>query len=291
MDKMQATAFSIATPVRNALPMLRRCVGSVRRQTGVDAEHLVQDAASTDGTVEWLRTQAGLTWTSEHDNGMYDAITRAWNRSHGAVLSWLNADEQYLPGTLDYVARIFTEEPSTDAVFGDYIICDTETGVPVAARREIQLRRFYLRHGPLYAMSCTLFFRRRLLERGLLKFQPDLRVVADAGLVMRLLNSGVRFRHVRRYLALFGVKGTNMSVTDAGMEETMRLRRQQEGPTGLSIRPLARLLRIIEKAAAGSYGKKRVDYEFCVDETGHSKRIVADNVSPRWRWGACSWRQ
>ena len=92
--------FSIATPTRNALAKLRRCVGSVQGPFGPSCEQLVQDACSTDGTPEWLFRQPDLKAVSEPDAGMYDAINRAWGRAQGQILSWLNSDEQYLPGTL-----------------------------------------------------------------------------------------------------------------------------------------------------------------------------------------------
>ena len=215
---------------------------------------------------------------------MYDAIGKAWTRSKGEILSYLNADEQYLPGTLTTVAATFQQNPQSDAVFGDYILCDTADGHPLAARREIPLRSFYVRHGPLYAMSCTLFFRRRLLESGLLNFRSDLRVVADADLVLRLLDAGVKFHHVSRYLALFGITKDNLSRTRNGCDETAQLRKEQEGPAGFLFRPVARLLRAAEKVISGSYRREHLEYDFCTDETGRVEKITADDVSPRWRW-------
>ena len=88
---MSELQFSIATPTRNALDKLRRCVGSVRGQAGVTLEHLVQDARSDDGSPAWLQLQAQqdprLQPISAADAGMYDAINRAWARSNGRVLS------------------------------------------------------------------------------------------------------------------------------------------------------------------------------------------------------------
>ena len=99
--------FSIATPTRNDLDKLKRCIGSVRGQTSVRVEHLIQDAQSTDGTADWLAAEEGLDYRSEADHGMYDAINRAWGRARGQILAWLNSDEQYLPGALARVADFF----------------------------------------------------------------------------------------------------------------------------------------------------------------------------------------
>ena len=41
----------------------------------------------------------------EKDAGMYDAINRGLARTHGEICSYLNCDEQYLPGALAKVAE------------------------------------------------------------------------------------------------------------------------------------------------------------------------------------------
>ena len=133
--------FSVATPTRNSLPKLKACVGSIRGQLGVEWEHLVQDAASTDGTPQWLSSQANLSWASEPDDGMYDAIERAWSRATGDVFSWLNSDEQYLPGTMTLVESAFNANPDADFVYGHAIIVDPfdlQAGAPLGYTAEAQ---------------------------------------------------------------------------------------------------------------------------------------------------------
>ncbi len=275
--------FSIATPTRNSLAGLRRCVGSIRQQQGARWEHLVQDGASTDDTVPWLSGQPDLNWKSEPDTSLYEAVTRAWARSHGDILSYLNTDEQYLPDTLATVAAAFAAHPEIDAVFGDAILCDAESGLPLVARREIPLRKRYLTHGPLYALSCTLFFRRRLLDQGLLTFRPDLQIVADAELVHRLLSAGVQFLHLRRYLALFGISGNNLSTGSSGTSEIHRLRTEW-GTAGSPWSLPIRSIRVLEKAFHGCYLPTRISYPFCIDENGHTVTHSARRLGARWRW-------
>jgi glycosyltransferase involved in cell wall biosynthesis len=253
--------FSIATPTRNALIQLRRCVGSLRGQDGVAFEHLVQDAQSSDGSPQWLASQAeqssALRPVSEPDSGMYDAINRAWSRSTGRYLSWLNADEQYLPGTLRRVQACFDAHPEIDAIFGDYLVVDAQ-GRAVALRREIPLRRFYVANTFLYAQSCTLFYRRKLWESGLLQLDASLRYAADKDLVLRLMQHGVRFMHLPHVLALFGIDGTNLS-THANMALEAEAVRLRHG--GLRWRPLRGLAyggRRLERLLRGAYGSTDV---------------------------------
>lgn len=268
IDRQRPT-FSVATPTRNALAKLRRCVGSLRGQREASYEHLVQDACSSDRTPEWLDQQqqgdARLKAVSEPDAGMYDAINRAWERSQGQYLSWLNSDEQYLPGTLVRVQQLFDSHPEVDALFADYIVVDDD-GQAVALRREIPLRRFYVANSFLNVQSCTLFFRRRLFDEGRLRLDSRLRYAADKHLVLSLYAAGVRFMHVPEPLALFGVDGANLS-THAGMEqEAEALRLAHGGMRWKPARQVPLALRRMERLWRGAYRKADVEYAFATDE-------------------------
>lgn len=272
--------FSIVTPVRNGFPQLRRCVGSVRGQIGLDKEHLVQDAASTDGSVPWLRTQQDISTVSEPDMGMYDAINRGWSRSSGSILSWLNSDEQYLPGSLERVADLFAERPDLDVVFGDALLVDSG-GALIAARREIPLRRAYVRGTFLYALSCTTFFRRSLLDEGALTFNPKRRVVGDAELILALLKEGRKFSHIPQYLGLFGIDGANLSLHPAAKAESDEVSGRGSGPL-LGI--LASSGRRVEKALRGCYRRQSVEYDWAEDEQPHYRQFHYGQAQTRFEW-------
>jgi len=258
--------ISVATPSYNCLPGLRRCVGSVAAQKGGAFSHHVQDGASTDGTPEWLAKQDDVDGVSEQDDGMYDAINRAWSRSDGDILSWLNADEQYLPGTLAAVREAFEQHPEWDMLFGDAIITLPE-GQPIAARREIPLRRFFVLHGMLYSLSCTLFFRRHLWEKEWLPFDTTYKYLGDYDLILRLLSNGVRCGKIDRYLSLFSVDGTTLSLRPDAMVERNDI--QQKYKAGGSLmRAAAKAGRSLERLARGCYRSDELCYPVVLDENG-----------------------
>lgn len=269
------------TPTLNGGSRLRACVGSVRGQAGVEVEHIIQDGGSTDGSAEWAAEQADLRVESGADGGMYDALNRGFARAGGDIVSWLNSDEQYVPGALRAVADRFESDPEADFVYGDAILV-APGGEPLAARREIPLRLPYLLNGPTYAISCTLFFRRRLLDRGLLAFDSTYRIVGDTDVVLRLMRNRCKPAKVDGYLGLFGVTGHNLSTHRDFAEEAERVRRQHGAFRSPWLRRAVLAGRLGEKLVRGAYRSVALDYQFAVDEVPTWRRMQARRVG--WKW-------
>src|ERR1041385_7805342 len=114
--------FSIVTPSFRNSQWLRLCIASVADQQGVEVEHIVQDAGSDDGTLDWLTRDPRGRAHVEKDKGMYDAVNRGLRRARGEFLAYLNCDEQYLPGALKKVSDFLDRHPDVDIVFGDCIV-------------------------------------------------------------------------------------------------------------------------------------------------------------------------
>src|SRR5215218_4070462 len=107
--------FSIITPSFRNSEWLKLCIASVADQ-GVEHEHIVQDAGSDDGTLDWLPHEPRVKAYVEKDSGMYDAVNRGYRRATGDLLAYLNCDEQYLPGALAAVEHYFAGNPTVDIV-------------------------------------------------------------------------------------------------------------------------------------------------------------------------------
>jgi len=200
---------SVVTPSFNMLSYLERCVASVADQEGVRIEHLVMDGGSRDGTDEWLAAQPSLVSEVRSDNGMYDAVNRGFRRACGQIISHLNCDEQYLPGTLATVVKYFQTHPDVDVLFGD-ILTVRPDGSLVAYRKTICPVRPVLSLPPLYVPTAATFFRRKLVEDGVL-YDDSYKDIADLAWVVRLVKEGYRFAHVRQYFATFTMTGSNRS--------------------------------------------------------------------------------
>ena len=287
--------FSIVTPSRNQLEFLKRCIASVRDQTGsgVEVHHHIQDACSVDGTPEWLaeivaRQQANdnyqLTFTCETDEGMYDALNKGFQYASGDLFAWLNCDEQYLPATLRKVARFFAQHPRVDLVVGDALLVGSD-GHLLTYRKNPPLRLSYVLADHLYAQSAGIFFRRRIFDSGI-RFNTCWRAVGDCDFFVRVLQSGCRVEQMRDYLAACVMTGDNLSRQRTGREELARYRRQCPAVYRLG-RPLWNTALYLEKLLRGGYSQTApLVYDLYVDEIVDVRReLRAESPGSRFVWG------
>lgn len=292
----------VATPVLDGMPCLPAAVASVAAAAaeaapqGVAVRHVVQlSAASGDGSRAWLNAQCTLHNAQcamrdarcemqlriAADAGMYDAIGRAFSGATEDILCWLNADEQHLLGAYAAVAAAFHDHPETDVLFGDYLLLAPD-GRPVAARRELPIRRWHLRHGVnANLLSCAVFFRRRVWE-ALGGFDLSYTRVADSEFFWRALERGFRFRHLGAYLGAYGLTGRNLSLDEAGRAEPARLRAATGAWRSPALRALPKLCRVAEKALRGCYLPRHV--RTTLRDAAGAPVPVDDRLGARWRW-------
>ena len=214
--------FSIITPSFRGGQWLRLCIASVADQ-GVEVEHIVQDAGSDDGTLDWLATDPRVRLFVERDTGMYDAINRGLQRATGDVCAYLNCDEQYLPGALAAVRQFLQSHHDLDVVFGDVVMVDREG--QYLWHRKVQpplLAHTWTCHLSTY--SCGMFFRRELVHAEGFYFDPTYRSGGDGEWMVRLLRAGVRMGALRRFTSVFTQTGENLGRQPVWLAEWQRLR-------------------------------------------------------------------
>ncbi|UYN97323.1 MAG: glycosyltransferase [Enhydrobacter sp.] len=127
-----APLVSILMFVRNGAASIDRALRSVRNQTWTNIEFVVQDAVSTDGTLEKLRALGStLKLVSAPDRGPNEGLWRALNRCQGEFIGSCLADEELLPNAVEHAVRVLLANPQAGAITGDAIITDIagrETG-------------------------------------------------------------------------------------------------------------------------------------------------------------------
>lgn len=99
-------AVTIITIGRNSLSGLQETVASVDAQRYPNLHHLLLDGASSDGSVQWLRSLTESdrrVWLSEPDAGIYDAMNKALQHIDTGYLLYLHAGDTFVDD--DAIAR------------------------------------------------------------------------------------------------------------------------------------------------------------------------------------------
>jgi len=271
---------SIVTPSFRQLQWLKLCAGSVADQRGVSHEHIVQDAESGPEMEEWARTIPDLSLYVEKDAGMYDAINRGLRRARGTICSYLNSDEQLLPSALARVVSFFDAHPNVDALFGDAILIDSK-GTPISYRRIVLPTLDHVRHVHLNTQSCSMFFRRSLLDGGFF-FDPKWKAIGDQVWMEQLLLSNIRMATLREPLAVFTFTGQNLGSTE-GSEEEAALRRGHVSLETKWRKTAAIISHRFRKLFAGAYRSRKIDIEiYTLHSPTVRQRQYAAHVGFSW---------
>jgi glycosyltransferase involved in cell wall biosynthesis len=254
----ESTGISIITPSFRSSAWLKLCIASVADQK-VEAEHIVQDAGSDDGTLDWLLKDGRVKAFVEKDRGMYDAINRGLRRASGEIVAYLNCDEQYLPRTLAQVADFFQKHPGVDMLFGDVVMVDSQGQY----RRHRKMQTPLLYHTwtcHLSTLSCGTFFRRRIVSDEKSLFNAELRDVGDGEWMLRMLRRGVKMAALGEFTSVFTCTGANMS---AGANARRENRELFDAAPFLArkLRPLLILQHRARRLIGGMYFQKPFDYE------------------------------
>lgn len=191
--------ISIVMPSFNQSSFVEAAIQSVLSQKYADFEVLFIDGGSTDGTmdiVDKYREQLAVV-ISEPDEGQSDALRKGFELASGEVLTWLNTDDLLLPGSLQDVATIFSENSGLNWVLGNVIWINQDDKILKCWKGE-GYTPGWTRLGLLTAGGPSSFFRRELYQRvGGLNLNFD--YMMDTELWWRFAVAGERFQRLRNY--------------------------------------------------------------------------------------------
>jgi glycosyltransferase involved in cell wall biosynthesis len=193
--------ISIITPSFNQGRILPDCIESVLAQTGVEIEHIVTDAGSTDETLDVLAHYPHLIWTSEPDAGMSDGINKGFMQAKGNWVMWLNCDDYLIPGALEKVAQFILAHPDADIVHGDCIYVKEDKAV-IGRKRDTPIDEWDLLFVGCIIPSTSTFYRREIIDAGHL-LNVNYKNCMDWEYYLRLCRLEYQFRYLPEPLAKF----------------------------------------------------------------------------------------
>ncbi len=130
MKKIQFSTLTVATVCYNAAQELEKTIQNVAKQTYPNIEYIIIDGNSKDNTLEIIKKYENdiSNYTSEKDNGIYDAMNKAILMSKSDYILFMNAGDTFVSDTI--IEEIFTEiyqkfdskAKFPDLIYGDYTV-------------------------------------------------------------------------------------------------------------------------------------------------------------------------
>lgn len=208
--------ISVVTAVYNRANTIAQSIESVQWQTYPNIEHIIQDGASSDGTIEIIlkNTNSKTLFESKQDSGIYDAINCGIRRSTGDIIGLMHSDDFFAnTRVLERVANAFGD-PMIDGVYGDlhYVAASNPERV-VRHWKSGEYHPSLLKYGWMPPHP-TLYLRRNVYERfGC--YDTSFRIAADYDAMLRYLGQGnIRLTYIPEVLVKMRTGGeSNRSIS------------------------------------------------------------------------------
>jgi len=179
---------SIITVVYNNKNTIKDAIESVLNQTYKNIEYIIIDGASSDGTVEIIKSYGNKIskFISEPDNGIYDAMNKGIALATGDVVGILNSDDFYANNkVLERVVEVF-KGCKCDSIYGDLVYVDkNDTDKIVRYWKSKPFNKGLFQKG-WHPAHPTFFVKKEIYDKyGL--FNLDFKIAADYELMLRFL--------------------------------------------------------------------------------------------------------
>lgn len=128
---MDSPKISVIVPSYNKVRFISQTLESIVSQEYSNYEVIIQDGGSTDGTLEIIKRfvkkyPKEIYWQSKKDKGQLDAINMGYSKAGGDILTFINADDIYLPNTFGIISKLYSSNPDSLWFAGKGIVIDSK---------------------------------------------------------------------------------------------------------------------------------------------------------------------
>ena len=216
-NAMSATpALSVVFACKNSGPRVQPALESFWAQVALDAELIVIDGASTDGTREWLEARRArlATFISEPDASLHEAFNTGVGRARGEWIIFLGANDRLVGDMVLSEALNWTRKTESGVAVGEVAFDDGRIE-KLRSRINAVARNFLPRS--------AAFYRRTLFEENG-GFDTTLATMCDYDFNLRLWKNRVRFKPLPLRIAACAVRELPKRPRWLRCREEMRVR-------------------------------------------------------------------
>jgi glycosyltransferase involved in cell wall biosynthesis len=218
--------ISIITVVWNNKETIKDAIDSVLNQTHEDIEYIIIDGASSDGTVEVVKSYGDKInkFVSEPDKGLYNAMNKGISLANGDVIGILNSDDFYINDkVIGKVVKEF-EDRGVDSVYADLVLVKSENidkTIRYYDSSHFNPERFAYGWMPAHP---TFFVRKEIYSKyGM--FREDLRIGADFDILARFLYTHkISYSYIQEVLVKMRLGGISTSFWSVWTNNVEQLR-------------------------------------------------------------------
>lgn len=182
--------ISLITVSYNSERTIKDTIESVLLQTYQDIEYIIVDGNSNDNTVAIIseyesKFQGRMSWISEEDKGLYDAMNKGIGIATGDIVGIINSDDLFCDHeAVEKVMNLFEKYPLIDSVYADlYYVSQYNTRKIIRKWRTGKQKPFKYGWHPAHP---TLYIKRDFyLKYGL--FNLDFKLAADFEIMLRFI--------------------------------------------------------------------------------------------------------
>lgn len=199
--------ISIITISYNSAATIARTINSVLSQNYSNLEYIVIDGASTDGTIDIIRSYGHQIayFISEPDQGISDAFNKGIRAATGDIIGILNSDDWYEPGALARAAQEFAQ-PGNDFLIGALRYWpDHDSSFVVAPDKDYKK---YISYKMPHLNHPAAFFRADVY-RSIGDFDRRYRYAMDYDFFLRVERAGKRALFIDTVLANMSLHGAS----------------------------------------------------------------------------------
>lgn len=188
--------LSFLVPSYNPGGYLVTAIESIADQLVPGDEVLLQDGASTDGSVDQVVERfPGAEWlkvVSAPDLGQSDALQKALDRATNEYVLWLNADDIVYPDALAAVRTALQEDP--DVLVGRSTIFNNDGRIVRTYTPRAFTREAFVGRGADMFTGSLVFRARTVREAG--GFDPRFRYCMDMDMIVRVAELSPRVNYI-----------------------------------------------------------------------------------------------
>ena len=141
---MSAPLVTVIIPTFNRRQWISICLDSIKSQTYPHIETLVIDDGSTDGTVEWLKSQPNYSFAQIHvqpkNAGASVARNAGIRLAQGELIVFIDSDDALLPNHIETAVGVFDKYPNVGLFCCDSTLIDAAGDVLFEGRTWHQIQ-------------------------------------------------------------------------------------------------------------------------------------------------------